>query len=260
VAAILVTGGTGTVGRPVVERLRERGADVRVLSRHGHGAGFFPGDLATGEGVAEAVEGVDVIVHCAGGPRGDEVKTRNLVRAAARAGAPHVVSMSVVGADRIPVEGALDRIMFGYFAMKLATERIVAESGLPWTVLRATQFYDLVFKVAEALAKLPVVPMPRGLLGQPVDSAEVADRLVELAESPPLKSAVEVAGPKIYKGSELVRGYLRATGKNRVFVPMPLTGEAARAFREGAATASEHAPEHAVGHRTWEEFLAGRAR
>src|SRR5206468_2030472 len=147
-APILVTGGTGTLGRLVVARLRDAGCDVRVLSRRsrasgegskedGEGIAFATGDLATGEGIEAAVEGAEIIVHCAGSSKGDEDKTLNLVRAASRAGSPHLVYISVVGADRIPVVSGIDRAMFGYFASKLAAECVVVDSGLPWTTLRA---------------------------------------------------------------------------------------------------------------------------
>jgi uncharacterized protein YbjT (DUF2867 family) len=115
---ILVTGGTGTLGRLVVARLRDAGATVRVLSRSSREAaeGIEPvtGDLATGEGIDAAVEGAEIIVHCAGSAKGDEEKAVNLVRAASRAGARHLVYISVVGADRIPLGSGVDRAMFGF--------------------------------------------------------------------------------------------------------------------------------------------------
>ena len=126
---ILVTGGTGTLGRLVVPRLRNAGYDVRVLSRRSRegaeGVEFVTGDLAKGEGIDAAAEGTEVIVHCAGSSKGDEDKARHLVRAASRAGARHLVYISVVGADRIPIAGRIDRAMFGYFGSKLAAERAV---------------------------------------------------------------------------------------------------------------------------------------
>ncbi len=104
---ILVTGGTGTLGRLVVSRLRDAGCSVRVLSRRSHdsadGIEFMSGDLATGEGIEAAVEGIETIVHCAGSAKGDEDKTRNLVRAASGGGARHLLYISVVGAERVPV-------------------------------------------------------------------------------------------------------------------------------------------------------------
>ena len=256
---ILVTGGTGTLGRRVVRRLRGAGCDVRVLSRRSRetedGIRFVTGDLATGEGLEAAVNGVETIVHCAGSAKGDEDKARNLVRGALRAGAPHLVYISVVGAEHIPVESGLDRTMFGYFASKRAAERIVEDSGLPWTILRATQFHDIMLMVAQQMAKLPVAPIPAGFRFQPVDAGEVAARLVELALGEPAGLVPGMGGPRVYGVAELLRGYLRATKRRRrPIVPVPLPGKAARAFRDGANLA----PEQAVGQRTWEEFLADR--
>jgi uncharacterized protein YbjT (DUF2867 family) len=265
---ILVTGGTGTLGRLVVARLRAAGCDVRVLSRRrraggengegskeeGDGTEFVTGDLGTGEGIDAAVEGAEIVVHCAGSAKGDEEKARHLVRAAARAGARHLVYVSVVGADKVPVVSGLDRALFGYFASKLAAERAVAGSGLPWTTLRATQFHDLLLATARQLARLPVIPVPAGFRFQPVDAGEVAARLVALALGPPAGLVPDMAGPRVYEMAELVRGYLRARGMRRPLVPVWLPGKAARAFRAGANLA----PDRAVGRRTWEAFLAAR--
>jgi uncharacterized protein YbjT (DUF2867 family) len=255
---ILVTGGTGTLGRLVVARLRDAGRPVRVLSRSAHedgdGVEFAVGDLETGEGVDTALAGVEVVVHCAGSATGDEEKTLNLVRAASRAGVRHLVHISVVGADRVPVVSGIDRAMFGYFASKLGAERAVAASGLPWTTLRATQFHDLLMTTARQMARLPVIPVPSGARFQPVDADEVAARLVELALGEPAGLVPDMAGPRVYGMADLVRGYLRARRARRPIVPVRLPGRAARAFREGANLA----PDRAVGRRTWEGFLADR--
>jgi uncharacterized protein YbjT (DUF2867 family) len=116
-STILVTGGTGTLGRHVVQRLRDAGCDVRVLSRRSHppedGVEFVTGDLATGEGIEAAVAGVGTVVHCAGSSKGDEGKALNLVGAASRGGVRHLAYISVVGADRIPIVSGIDRAMFG---------------------------------------------------------------------------------------------------------------------------------------------------
>jgi uncharacterized protein YbjT (DUF2867 family) len=257
-APILVTGGTGTLGRLVVARLRDAGRDVRVLSRRSRAEGediqLVTGDLATGEGIDAAVEGTEVIVHCAGTTRGDEDKARHLVRAASRAGVRHLVHISVVGADRVPLASGIDRAMFGYFGSKLAAERVVADAGLPWSTLRATQFHDLLFLVVRQLARLPVVPVPAGFRFQPVDPGEVADRLVELALGGPAGLVPDLGGPRVYEMATLVRGYLRARGRHRPILPVRVPGAAARAFRAGANLA----PDRAVGRRTWEEFLADR--
>lgn len=259
-APVLVTGGTGTLGRLVVERLRDTGRGVRVLSRSRSrrdataGIEFASGDLATGEGVESAVDGVEVIVHCAGSQKGDEQKARSLVRAASRVGAAHLVNISVVGADRVPIVSRVDRTMFGYYGYKLAAERVVADSGLPWTTLRATQFHDLILTMAQQMAKMPVVPVLSGFRFQPVDAGDVAARLTELALGEPAGLVPDLAGPRVYAMSELVRTYLAATGRRRLLMPVRLPGRAAGAFRAGANLA----PDRAVGRRTWEDFLAER--
>jgi uncharacterized protein YbjT (DUF2867 family) len=255
---ILVTGGTGTLGRHVVTQLRAAGRDVRVLSRHRHASGdgieHVTADLLKGDGIEPAVDGAGIIVHCAGSTKGDDEATRNLVRAASRAGSPHLVHISVIGVDRIPLVSGVDRAMFGYFGSKLAAERVVADSGLPWTTLRAAQFHDLLLTVAQQMAKLPVLPVPSGFRFQPVDAGEVAGRLVELALGTPAGLVPDLAGPRVYGFADLLRGYLRASGKHRMMLPVRIPGKAAGAFRDGANLN----PERAVGHRTWEDFLAER--
>ena len=255
---ILITGGTGTLGSHLVPLLQNAGPELRVLSRGRHestdGVEYHTGDLATGEAVDKAVDGVGTIVHLAGSSKDDDLKTRTLVDAAIRAGKPHLVYISVVGADRVPVVSRADRAMFGYFAAKLASEEIIAGSGLPWTTLRATQFHDLAFATVEQMAKLPVIPVPSGVRFQPVDTAEVAARLVELALAEPSGLMPDIAGPRAYEMKDLIRSYLKARGKRRLLMPARLPGKAARAMRDGANLA----PDRGVGKRTWEEFLAER--
>jgi uncharacterized protein YbjT (DUF2867 family) len=248
---ILVTGGTGTLGQQVVERLREAGRQVRVLSRHIRGPLFATGDLATAAGLPAAVQGAGTIVHCASGRKGDADAARNLVRAASQAetetGPPHLVYISIVGVDRFPR---------GYYKSKLETERVIAGSGLPWTTLRATQFYELVQRGAVLLAKLPVIPVPAAVVVQPVDSGEVAARLAELALAEPRGRVPDMAGPEVLSVSDLVRTYLRVTGRRpRPVVPCWIPGIGP--IRAGAMYPPPGS-EATLGRRTWPEFLAGR--
>jgi uncharacterized protein YbjT (DUF2867 family) len=258
---ILVTGGTGTLGSLLVPRLLASGRPVRVLSRHRHqpqpgdGIEYVTGDLATGVGVATAVAGIETIAHLAGSAKGDDEKARNLVHAASGAGVRHLVYISVVGADRVPVLSRTDRAMFGYYAAKRAAEQVIAGSGLPWTTLRATQFHDLVFTMVQQLAKLPVMPVPAGFRFQPVDAAAVAGRLAELTLGAPSGLVADIAGPRVYGLDELLRSYLQAGRRRRLRVPVRVPGQAARALRDGANLA----PEHGTG-RPWEDFLAERLR
>ncbi|HEX3790604.1 MAG TPA: SDR family oxidoreductase [Pseudonocardiaceae bacterium] len=247
-APILLTGGTGTLGRRVLPCLRAAGATVRVLSRHEHeptdGVEYVLGDLATGRGVAAAAAGVRTILHCAGTAKGDDHKARALVEAATDA--EHVVFISVVGADQDS---------FGYFAAKSAAERIIAESGTPWSTLRATQFYDSILAVVRQLAKLPVIPVPAGFRFQPVDTDEVAARLAGLALGAPAGLVPDLAGPTVHELADLVRDYLAVTHRRRPILPVRLPGKAARAFRAGVNLA----PDQPLGRRSWAMFLADRS-
>ncbi len=255
---ILVTGGTGTLGRCVVARLRDAGQNVRVLSRAGgedrDGLDFVIGDLMTGAGVDDAMRGVSTVIHCAGSQKGDDEKARVLVQAAERQGVEHVVHISVVGVNRIPVASAVDRAMFGYFGFKRAAEEVIRGSRVPSSILRSTQFHDLNFTAVHALAKLPVIPSPGGFRFQPIAADEVAQRLVELASGRPSGLVPEMGGPRVYSMTELIRSYLARTGQRRPLLQVRMPGKAAAAFRAGANLA----PEHAVGRQTWEDFLAER--
>jgi uncharacterized protein YbjT (DUF2867 family) len=146
----------------------------------------------------------------------------------------------------------LSRVLAG--AAGLGAERVVADSGLPWTTLRATQFHELFLTVVTQMAKLPVIPVPVRFRFQPVAAAEVADQLTELALGSPKGLVPDIAGPKAYSTADLLRGYLSATHRRRPLLPVWLPGNAARSIRAGANLA----PDRAVGRVAWEEFLADR--
>ncbi|MFE7565026.1 SDR family oxidoreductase [Kitasatospora sp. NPDC057500] len=247
-APVLVTGGTGTLGRHVVPLLRAAGREVRVLTRNprpgADGVGYAVGDLLTGAGVDAAVAGAEVVLHLAGDAKHDEATTRTLVDAARRAGVRHLVHISVTAADRVPL---------GYFRAKHAAERIVAGAGVPFTTLRAAQFHDLALKTAAAMAKLPVVPAMNGIRWEPVDSRDVAERLVELALGAPAGQVADLAGPAVRTLGDLTRDYLAAAGKRRPVLPLRAPGKVGRCYREGANLAGPGADR---GARTWEAFLA----
>ncbi|RBQ21871.1 NmrA family transcriptional regulator [Spongiactinospora rosea] len=246
---VLVTGGTGRLGRLLVPMLLDAGRQVRVLSRSGARAPladveYLTGDLVKGEGIERAVKGAQTVVHLAGGAKGDDIAAGHLTRAAARAGVEHIAHISVIAADRLPL---------GYFRAKLGAERAVADSGVPWTTLRAAQFHDLVLGVLGAMAKLPVMPAPGAVRLQPVDTRDVADRILTLALGDPAGLVADLAGPKVYGLADLARMYLRARGRRRALVPVPMPGRIGRLYREGANLTLSGAD---LGTRTWEDFLA----
>jgi uncharacterized protein YbjT (DUF2867 family) len=231
----------------VVERLGSADIEARVLSRSGR-SGTIRGDLTTGEGLDLAVQGTDTIIHCASSPfrkmrQTDVEGTQRLLEAASWAGVSHVVYISIVGIDRVT--------SYPYYRIKLETERVIEHSPVPYTILRATQFYDLVLMAVRLLERLPVMVIPNGFPSQPIDAGEVADRLVELALSEPAGRVPDVGGPEVRTMTDKVRGYFEVTGRSKRTLVFRLPGKTARAFREGALTC----PENRYGRLRWEEFL-----
>jgi uncharacterized protein YbjT (DUF2867 family) len=151
----------------------------------------------------------------------------------------------VVGVDRVP---------FRYYRAKLEAERLVEGSRLPWTILRTTQFHDLILRLLATLARAPVLLLPRGLRFQPVDTREAAERLVALALGRPAGRVADLGGPQVLTVQELASSYLRAAGRRRPVVRVHVPGAAARGFLAGGHLC----PEHPDGKRTWAEFLAAR--
>lgn len=253
---ILVTGATGTLGRVVARKLLTPEREVRVLSRRTAAAdtpyAWHTGDLRTGAGIADAVRGAETIIHCASGLRDLEV-TRNLLEAEARENKDspaHLVYISIVGVDRIP---------FFYYNAKLAAESVIETSGRPYTILRATQFHDLIARLVDSQKRLPVVFMPSGRV-QPVDVRDVADRLIDLALGDPAGRAPDFGGPEIRTARDLARACDIARGRSRRVVSVPVPGPAGRGVRAGANLVPEifGVEGKAVGKIIFEEYLADR--
>lgn len=249
---VLVTGASGVLGQAVVPRLEQDGHDVRRTSRSAR-PGWVRADLATGEGLAEAVAGVDAVVHLASASTQyskagevDVAGTRRLATAAERAGVRHFVYISIVGVDRIP---------FGYYRHKLAAEKVLQAGTVPWSILRATQFPQLVDERFLPLAsRLGVLVADPGITVQLVDPRDVADRIAGLLAAGPSRRVEDFGGPEVQTSEEIVRAWLRATGKRRPVLSLRLPGKTSRAMREGALTTTAQP----TGTRTWQEYLAER--
>ncbi len=221
---VLVTGGSGALGSRVVAELRGRGHEARVASRR---TGV---DLATGEGVAAAVAGVDAVVHCATRPqrawRVDVEGTGRLVAEASRQPAPpHLVYVSIVGCDRNP---------FSYYRAKTEVEQRLALWGGPVTVVRATQFHPFAAAIARSLTVGPVALSIGDLAAQPVDPTWVAKRLVDEATGPVpqgFSRATDLAGPDVLSVAEVSTMLRRHTGRAAPrAVRLPPVGGVLRAF------------------------------
>jgi uncharacterized protein YbjT (DUF2867 family) len=246
---VLVTGGTGNLGRHVVQRLIEVGQPVRVASRNRAPVEqildheWSTVDYRSRAGLDAALLGVEVVVHCASGsPQGEAESIAALLSSGKRAGIKHLVYISIVGVDVLPLS---------YYRAKLATEKSLIASGIPWTILRATQFHDLALTLVKFCCRLPIGVVPRGVSLQPVAVGEVALRLVQIVMEPPAGRVNDLGGPEIRTMSELARMYLTSAGRENKVVAIPFPGKLAAGLRNGDGMT----PDHGDGMQTFSEFL-----
>jgi len=211
---IVVIGGTGLIGSKTVPILRQGGHDVVAASPK---TGV---NSITGEGLEEAMAGTQVVIDLANSPSWEdkavleffEISGRNLLAAEAAAGVPHHVAVSIVGTDRMPDNG--------YFRAKVAQEKLIEKSGIPYTIIRATQFMEFLGGIAASGADGSTVSLSPGLF-QPIAADDVAAITAELALAAPRRGIVEIAGPERAPLSEIVARYLKALGDPRAVVSDP---------------------------------------
>ena len=245
---IAVAGGTGVVGRYVVEAVRAAGHETVAISRS---AGV---DLVTGTGLADALKGADAVIDVSNTTSLSPSKavqffstaTSHLLAAEADAGVRHHVALSIVGIDRVPT---------GYYAGKLRQEELIEAGPVPWTVLRATQFHEFPAQLLDRI-KGPVVPVPAGPAAT-VAAREVAAQLLTLAVGPAVGQAPELARPEVHPLPALVRQVMRVAGRRGVVVPVRLPGRTGRLTARGALLPTGPGPR---GQQTFAEWLADYSR
>ncbi len=241
---IAVAGGTGLVGRLVVEEVRRAGATPVVIARS---AGV---DLTTGDGLDEALAGADAVVDASNVETLSakvsvgffEAATRNLLAAGERAGVRHHVALSIVGCDVVDLP---------YYLGKRRQEELVAAGPVPWTIVRATQFHEFAGQLVDRSPR-PFALAPR-MLSQPVAAAEVASLLAATAVGEPQRSTLDLGGPRPERMDRLVRAELRRRGIRRVVVPLPMAGATGRQVRDGGLLPG---PGASLGRQTFAEWAA----
>lgn len=254
---VLVTGGTGTLGRAVVPALLRDGHAVRVLSRRPRalsGVEWAEADLATGEGLPKAVAGIDTVVHLASAPyrgpyttRVDVQGTARLAAAARSAEVRHLLFASIIGVDVVP---------WGYFRQKLSAERSIAGAGVRWSVLRFTQFHPFLDRALRGVGRFPLAFIDPGITAQPVDPADAAERLLRRVQQGPSNTIEEFAGPETLTGGELLDQWLGAMGRTPRVRTISVPGQLGRVFRDGGLTTDAEP----TGSITWAQYLTTRYR
>jgi uncharacterized protein YbjT (DUF2867 family) len=241
---VAVVGGTGVVGRHVVERVRAAGHEPVVIARS---VGV---DVVAGNGLDEALAGAAAVVDvgnvAAVGRRRSEAffekATTNLLDAGARAGVGHLVVLSIVGCDEVD---------FGYYFGKRRQEQLALAGPLPVSILRATQFHEFPGQLLDRSPGGPLLVVPR-MRSQPIAAAEVAEALVDVAIGNPIGRAPDLAGPEVHEMPDLVRLVLRSRGSRRTVVGARLPGRTGRAMAGGRLLPDEPGPR---GRQTFAEWL-----
>ncbi|GAA1464566.1 SDR family oxidoreductase [Microbacterium thalassium] len=248
---IAITGGTGTLGRHIVRAVRARGDDPVVLAR---ATGV---DLTTGAGLDAALDGVDAVIDAVNvmtlsaeeTTRFFAATTANLAAAAGRQDVAHLVVPSIVGIDRAPR---------GYYVGKLAHEKAVRESGVPWTIQRLTQFHEFAGQIFAAASAGPFHVAPRARV-QPVAAETAAERLAALAAGPAAGRVRDVAGPREERLDDMVRAYARHIGHRGWMPGVSLPGGQMRAMRAGLVLPDDTAERTGPAFADWLSALPPQA-
>lgn len=248
---ILVTGGTGVLGSSFAALAKENGYEVVLASRNkpsSSQAEWTYLNLETGEGLSTALSGVEVVFHAATSPaknmeKVDVMGTSLLLEECIKNGVKHFVYPSIVGIDDIPMK---------YYRAKLSVEALITESGIPYSIMRVTQFHNLVDKLISILAKYPICIVPTNLKFQTVDVDEVSETFIQIVKNGPLGRVEDFGGPEILSLKEMYMSWKEQSKVNRLLIPLPyFPGKTFKAFQEGKNTN----PLCAKGLHTWEHWI-----
>jgi uncharacterized protein YbjT (DUF2867 family) len=250
-ADILITGASGALGKQLCSVMHENSIGFRAASRTKPGLPyefeFHKTDLDTGEGFEEALSGIKYIFHLASGTsrrniKTDADKTEGLIYTAKKQKIIHFIYISIVGIDKIP---------YSYYTDKLETEKRIINSGLPYTIFRATQFHEFIDLVFTKLTRFPFGLIPKAFKIQPVEAKAVARELLNIYRSEPLNTIINKGGPEILTLGEMVKPWLKAKNKRKLILNFPWPGKTAVALKKGYNTCEETVSKSI----TWKQYL-----
>lgn len=248
---ILITGASGTLGTQLCNVLHENNISFRAAGRSKpklpYDVEYCKMDLDTGEGFSEALNGIKYIFHLASGTsrrniKTDAEKTESLIAASGQRQISHFIYISIVGIDKIP---------YSYYIDKLNSEEKIIHSGLPYTILRATQFHEFIDLVFAKLTRFPIGLVPKQFKIQPVETRTVAAELFKIYQSGPQNKIINTGGPEILTLGEMVKPWLKAKNRKKIIVNFPWFGKTAEALKKGYNTCDETAS----GSITWKQYL-----
>lgn len=260
---ILVIGGSGVLGSAVVNTLQTEHIPFLTGSRNHVKKDSYSTvnqstevpwtrvDLVMGVGLAEALAGVDTVLHLASAPGKigrefyETVITRNLLNALKRSDVNHLIYSSIVGVDKVP---------YSYYRAKFEAEELIQTGQTPYTILRATQFHDLIDFAISKLMSLPVGFIPKNLIDQPIDVNAVGSELCRLTQAGPQQRILNLGGPQVLDAGTLTRIWMKYRNVSKPIIPLPTIGRLMNSFAKGEHTC----PEKAIGSQTWEAYLAQR--
>ncbi|GAB3964968.1 NAD(P)H-binding protein [Spirosoma terrae] len=258
---ILVVGGSGVLGSSVVATLQQEQADFLSGSRkpikndsysvvsQSTNTPWQRIDLATGEGLRQALEGVDTVFHLASAPTKignepfDVVATRNLLNALNQSDVKHLIYSSIVG---------VDTIQYSYYRAKRSAERLIQASQIPYTILRATQFHNLLDFAIGKLLSLPIGFIPRQLKVQPIHVDTVTAELYRLVQAGPQQTIINLGGPKVYDVGTMTQLWMKARNVSKPVIPIPTVGSLMKSLAKGENTCPN---KKAIDSADWEEYL-----
>lgn len=252
--SVLITGGTGTLGQELNKQLIEKGYVVNILSsKEKPDIAFFTniiqGDLTDPASLKEAVESAEIIIHCASNPRNAQVVdiegTKNLLSLLDTNTCKHFIYVSIAGVDKSD---------YPYYQTKYAVEKLIEASGIPYSILRATQFHDLVlYRIIQVFDQGIGMPIqiPANMQFQSIDKTDAAASIVDLVTNPPTYSVTTIGGPEVLSLETMIQIYYAQSGRSEEIEYI----EPSLAFHQVFTTGINLCSEHAIGGITWAEYL-----